>query len=93
MRDREGNWIDERSASERGDGAAAGENMGLGVLSEINARMTALEESNAAMRAQLDKAHHDGDVNFDFAHANHVLAKHFFHDRPEVDDASKLGSG
>lgn len=93
MRDREGNEVSERSVSERGDGAAASANMGLGLVAEIDARMTALEESNAAMRAQLDKAHHAGDVNFDFAHANHVLTKHFFHDRPEVDDPSKLGSG
>ena len=65
----------------------------LDVLSEMHQRLVALENDNAAIRAELDASKKSGEMGFDAAHVTHVMQKHFYHDRPLTPDASTLGSG
>lgn len=55
----------------------------LSLFAEVHARLSKVEADNAEMRAQIDAAKKGGDLDFDTAHAVHVLNKHFFHDKPE----------
>jgi hypothetical protein len=59
----------------------------LGMLSDVHARLKKVEADNAEMRAQIDGAKKSGDLNFNFAHAAHVLDKHFYHDQPVAEKA------
>lgn len=64
----------------------------LSMLSEISGRLTAVERDNADLRSQLDNARKGGRVEpyegF-LAHVSHIMTKHFYHDRPEPEVASK----
>lgn len=76
------------------DGERTGEIQrgGMDLLSEINARLSALETGHADLKSQLDAAK-EKDFGVDAAHVNHVMLTHFFHDRPAPDDASKKPVG
>lgn len=63
------------------------------IVSEFHARISALEAANVELRAELEAAKASGTVALDTAHVQHVMTKHFFHDRPDADDASRKGSG
>jgi len=70
--------------------------MSAGVVAEFHARISALEESNADLRNQLEASRNAGTSEpYDGfgPHVVHVMKKHFFHDRPDADDASRQGGG
>jgi hypothetical protein len=60
----------------------------LSLFAEISKRLDAQDQRIAELHAVIDAGQKDGSVNFDVAHATHVLAKHFYHDRPEPVAAS-----
>lgn len=70
--------------SNRGDMAqtSAPSTSSLDVIGELAARMKKLEADHAELKAMVNDARERGDVGFDFEHAQHVLGKHFHHDRP-----------
>lgn len=57
----------------------------LDVIGELAARMKKLESEHAALKAMVNDARERGEIGFDFEHAQHVLTKHFHHDRPEAE--------
>lgn len=58
----------------------------MSVLSEIHARLSALEESNEQMRGIVDDAIKSGHLDADLsAKVAHVMTKYFPHDNPETE--------
>jgi hypothetical protein len=62
----------------------------LGMLADDHQRLTVVEADNADMRAQIDAARKSGDLDLDLSHVQHVLDKHFYHDKPEPEKAPPL---
>lgn len=58
----------------------------LDVISELQRRLSAIEAEHAALKKMVNDARDRGDVGFDFEHAQHVLTKHFHHDRPSANE-------
>lgn len=63
----------------------------LDVIGELAQRMKTLEANFAELRDIVNSAKDNGEIGFDFAHAAHVLNKHFFHDQPsDVSEPPKV---